>query len=58
MKETLFWLCGFGKAFDRVPTEVIRWAMCKLGFEEWLVLAVMSMDAGAKVVVVVVVILY
>jgi len=25
------------KAFDRVPREVIRWAMHKLGVEEWLV---------------------
>ena len=25
------------KAFDRVPTEVISWAMRKLGVEEWLV---------------------
>jgi len=33
------------KAFDRVPREVIRWAMRKLGVEEWLVLA------GAKTVV-------
>jgi len=39
------------KAFDQVPTEVIRWAMLKLGVEEWLVLAVMSMCTGAKTVV-------
>jgi len=31
------------KTFDRVPREVISWAMCKLGVEEWLVSAVMSM---------------
>ena len=31
------------KAFDRVPREVIRWAMRKLEVEEWLVSAVMSM---------------
>ena len=30
------------KAFDRVPREVISWAMRKLGVEEWLVSAVMS----------------
>jgi len=29
------------KAFDRVPREVIRWAMCKKGVQEWLVSAVM-----------------
>ena len=41
--------------FDRVPREVIIWAMRKLGVklavEEWLVSAVMSMYAGAKTVV-------
>jgi len=39
------------KAFDRVPTEVIRSAMYKLRDEEWLVSAVMSMYASAKTVV-------
>ena len=39
------------KGFDRVPREVISWAMRKLGVEEWLVSAVMSMYAGAKTVV-------
>ena len=39
------------KAFDRVPREVIRWAMCKLGLEEWLLSAVTSMYTGAKTVV-------
>ena len=38
------------KAFDRVLREVIRWAMRKLGVEEWLVSAVMSMYTGAKTV--------
>ena len=39
------------KAFDRVSREVISWAICKLGVEEWLVSAVMSMYSGAKTVV-------
>jgi len=39
------------KAFDRVPREVISWAMRKLGVEEWLVSAVLSMYIGAKTVV-------
>ena len=39
------------KAFDRVPREVINWAMCKLGVEEWLVSTAMSMYTGAKTVV-------
>jgi len=34
------------KGFDRVSREVIRWAMRKLGVEEWLVSAVMY--TGAK----------
>jgi len=37
--------CGFvdlEKAFDRVPREAIRRVMHKLGVEEWLVSAVMS----------------
>jgi len=39
------------KAFDRVPREVISWALSKLGVEEWLVSAVMPMYTGAKTVV-------
>jgi len=39
------------KAFDRVPREVIQWAMRKLGVEEWLVSPVMSVYTGAKTVV-------
>jgi len=39
------------QAFDRVPREVINWAMCKLGVEEWLVSTAMSMYTGAKTVV-------
>jgi len=31
--------------------DVIQWAMCKLGVEEWLVLTVMSMYTGEKSVV-------
>ena len=37
------------KAFDRVPRGVIRWAMHKMGVEEWLLSAVMSMYTGAVV---------
>jgi len=39
------------KAYDTVPREVIQWAMRKLGVEEWLISAVMSMHTGAKTVV-------
>jgi len=50
-KKLYFGFVDLEKAFDRVPREVIRWAICKLGVEEWLVLAVMSMYTGAKTVV-------
>jgi len=39
------------KAFDRVPREVIQWAMRKLEVEDWLVSAIMSMYTGANTVV-------
>jgi len=39
------------KAFDRVPREVISWAMHKLGVEEWLVSAVMFYVYRCKTVV-------
>ena len=39
------------KAFDRDPRQEISWAMRKLGVEEWLVSAMMSMCTGAKTVV-------
>jgi len=47
-KELYFRFVGLEKAFDRVPREVISWAMHKLGVDEWLVSAVMSMYTGAK----------
>ena len=50
-KMLYFGFVDLDKAFDRVPREVISWAMHKLGVEEWLVSAVMSMYTGAKTVV-------
>ena len=50
-KKLYFGCVDLEKAFDRVPREVITWAMRKLGVEEWLVSAVMSMYSGAKTVV-------
>ena len=41
-KKLYFGFVDLEKAFDRVPREVIRWAMRRLGVEEWLVSAVMS----------------
>jgi len=49
-KKLYFGFVDLEKAFDRVPREVISWAMRKLGVEEWLVSAVMSMNTGAKTV--------
>jgi len=48
--KVYFGFVDLEKVFDRVPREVISWAMCKLGVEE-LVSAVMSMYTGAKTVV-------
>jgi len=50
-KKLYFGYMDLEKAFDRVPREVISWAMRKLGVKEWLVLAVMSMYTGAKTVI-------
>ena len=36
------------KAFDRVPRDVIWWAMRKLGIDEWLVLLVQSMYTDVR----------
>ena len=49
-KKLYFGFVDLEKAFDRVPREVMSWAMYKLGVEEWLVSAVMSMYSGAKTV--------
>ena len=50
-KKLYFGFVDLEKAYDTVPREVIQWAMRKLGVEEWLVSAVMSMYTGAKTVV-------
>jgi hypothetical protein len=39
------------KAYDRVPREVTRWAMRKLGVAEWMVSAVMALYEGVRTVV-------
>jgi len=51
VRNSIFIFVDLEKAFDRVPREVTIWAMCKVGVEEWLVSAVMSMYSGAKTVV-------
>ena len=50
-KKLYFGFVDLEKGSDRVPREVIRWAMRKLDVEEWLIAAVMSMYTGAKTVV-------
>lgn len=51
-KRALFYaFVDLEKAFDRVPREVVRWALRKLGLEEWLVKAVMTMYEKARTVV-------
>ena len=39
------------KAYDRVPREVVRWAMRDAGLDEWLVDTVMCMYSEARTVV-------
>ena len=41
-KKLYFGFVDLEKAFNRVLREVIRWAMHKLGVEEWLLSAVMN----------------
>jgi len=41
-KKLYFGFVDLEKAFHRVLREVIRWAMHKLGVEEWLLSAVMN----------------
>ena len=36
------------KAFDRVPREVLWWAMRKVGVEEWLIRLVQTMYSNAR----------
>ena len=50
-KKLYFGFVDLEKAFDRFTREVISWAVRKLGVEEWLVSAVMSVYSGAKTVV-------
>jgi len=46
-KKLYFSFVDLEKAFDTVSRDVVRWAMRKLGVEEWLVSAVMSLYTGA-----------
>ena len=50
-KKLYYAFVDLEKAFDRVPREVTRWALRKVGMEEWLVSTVMAMYEGAETVV-------
>ena len=50
-KDLFFALVDLEKAFNRVPREVVRWALRQLGMEEWLVQTVMTMYERARTVV-------
>ena len=50
-KKLYFGFVDLERAFDRVPREVMGWAVRELGVGEWLVSAVVSMYAGARAVV-------
>ena len=47
-RKLYFVFVDLEKAFDRVPREVVRWAMRKLGIEEWMVRVVMKMYENAR----------
>ena len=47
-KKLYFAFVHLEKAFDRVPREVGRWSLRKLGVMEWLVKMVMAMYSGNK----------
>ena len=43
-KKNLYYaFVDFEKSFDGVPREVVRWALRKLGVDEWLICTVMSL---------------
>ena len=47
-KKLYFAFVDLAKAFDRVPREVVRWYLRKLGVMEWLVRMVKTMYSGSK----------
>ena len=47
-KNVYFAFVDLEKSFDRMPRAVFWWAMKKLGVEEWLIRAVMSMYDNAQ----------
>ena len=41
-KKVYYAFVDLDKAFDRVPREVVKWALRKLGVDEWLICTVMT----------------
>ena len=50
-KKLYYAFVDLEKAFDRVPREVVRWALRKLGVDEWLIRTVMALYTEACTVV-------
>ena len=50
-KKLYYAFVDLEKAFDRVPREVVRWALCKLGVDEWLIRTVMALYTEACTIV-------
>ena len=50
-KKLYYAFADLEKAFDRVPKEVVRWALRKLGVNEWLIRRVMALYTEACIVV-------
>ena len=44
-KKLYYAFVDLEKAFNRVPREVVRWALRKLGVDEWLIRIVMALYA-------------
>ena len=47
-KNLYFAFIDLEKAFDRIPRDVIWWAMRKLGVDEWIISVVKSMYKNAR----------
>ena len=50
-KKLYYAFVDLEKAFDRVPRELVRWALMKLGVDEWLIRTVMTLYTEACTVV-------
>ena len=42
-KKPFFAFLALEKAFDQIPRDMVKWAMRKLGVDEWLIRAVITM---------------